>query len=40
MAGYGVTGKEDDPHYAIKLDIAGWTDTSWGFLAGPAYSIP
>ena len=40
MAGYGVDVKKEDPHYAMKLDLEGWTETSYGFLAGPAYSIP
>ena len=42
MNGYGVDGKKDDPHYSIKTALAphGYNDSSYGFLAGMAYSIP
>jgi len=40
MNGYGVDEHKDDPRYAIKNAIEGWTPTSYGFLAGPAFSIP
>jgi len=40
MNGYGDIAHIDDPDYAIKKAIDGWTPTAFGFLTGPAYSVP
>ena len=37
MAGFGIKGKDQDEKYAIAKAIPDW---DFGFLAGPAYSIP
>ena len=42
MNGYGVEGKKDDPYYSIKAELEpkGYNPSSYGFFAGPAYSLP
>jgi len=40
MAGYGVEDKDHIPFYNIDDTIHDWTESGYGFLAGPAYSIP